>query len=264
LFDPSTSVKVIMATKSIKSASTSTAVAPRKSTAGSIVSIKEQLAAQAAEMADRTLPPGGNAIRLSPGKFTLPDATTTPGPIEAVIVDFVAMNSFYEGKFDKDDIKPPICFAIGTSPLKLAPSPNSPEPQAKTCAECPMNQWGSDGKGKACKNERKLALLPPDADADTPLWMLKVSPTASKNFDAHVNGIARTFQTPPVGAITSISLDPTTDYPKLVFGDAQPNPNLTTHFARQDEAKALLAVEPDVSGYTPAAKPRKTATAGRR
>lgn len=247
----------------------STAVAVRKPNTGAVVSIKERLAAQAAEMTDRTLPPGGNAIRLSPGKFSLPDGSETPGPVEAVIVDFVSTNSFYEGKFNKDVVTPPICFAIGTNPLKLVPSPNAPEPQAKTCSECPMNQWGSDGKGKACKNERKLALLPPDATDSTPLWVMKVSPTATKSFDAHVNSIARTFQTPPVGAVTSISLDSTQDYPKLVFGDAVPNENLAVHFARQDEAREMLNKEPDLSNYAPASKAKpavrgKAAVGGRR
>jgi hypothetical protein len=38
-----------------------------------------------------------------------------------------------------------------------------------------------------------------------------------------------------------------------VFSDPQPNPNIGVHFARQEEAKAMLTVEPDVSQFVKAA-----------
>ena len=239
-----------MATKKVQPTSApaaSSAVAVRKS--NSVVSIKDAIAAQVAAMGDRIAPPGGSKIKLAAGSMTLPNGTKTPGPLEVVVVDFVATNKFYEGGYDANNISPPVCFAIGTNPLKLVPSPNSPLPQAASCAECPMNQFGSNGAGKACKNERTLAVLPPDADDDTPLWVLGVSPTGIKGFDGYVAGVARTFQTIPAGVITTVELDSTKTYPSLTFGSPTPNPNVGAHFARQEEARALLAVEPDVSGY---------------
>lgn len=237
-----------------------TSVAVRKPSAGGVVSIKDAIAAQVAALGDRLAPPGGSKIKLAAGSMTLPNGTKTPGPLDVVIVDFVATNKFYEGVYDKDNIQPPVCFAIGTNPLKLVPSKNSPLPQAASCAECPMNQFGSSGKGKACKNERSLAVLPPDGDANTPLWQLGVSPTAIKGFDSYVAGVARTFQTVPAGVVTTVSLDANQTYPTLLFSDPQPNANLGDHFGRQAEAQAMLAVEPDVSGYGVAkAAPAKAA-----
>lgn len=242
----------------------STSVAVRKPTTGAVVSIKEQLAAQAAAMADRILPPGGNRIKLGSGSMTMPNGEKTPGPIEVVVVDFVARNNFYEGTYDPNNIQPPACFAIGTNPLKMVPSPNSPLPQAKTCAECPMNQFGSAGKGKACKNERLLALLPPEAEEDTPMWTLSVSPTGIKGWDGYVAGIARTFQSSPVGVITTIGLNDAVDYASLTFSNPVPNPNLELHFARQQEARDLLTVEPDVSGFGTEKPPASRKTAPKR
>ena len=207
----------------------------------------------------RIAPPGGSKIKLAAGSMTLPNGTKTPGPLDVVIVDFVATNKFYEGAYDQNNIQPPVCFAIGTNPLKLVPSANSPLPQAATCAECPMNQFGSAGAGKACKNERTLAVLPPDADADTPLWIMGVSPTGIKGFDGHVASVARTFQTIPAGVVTTVELDSAKTYPSLMFGGAVPNPNVNAHFARQEEARAMLAVEPDVSGYGVAKPPQAKA-----
>lgn len=225
----------------------------------SVVSIKDAIKAQVAAMGDRIAPPSGNKIKLAPNAMTLPDGTKTAGPIEVVIVDFIARNMMYEGAYDANNIQPPICFAIGTNPMKLVPSPNAPQPQAKTCAECPNNAFGSSGAGKACKNERLLAVLPPDADADTPLWTAGVSPTGIKGFDGYVASVMRTFETPPFGVVTEMGLDDTKTWASLTFGNPVPNPNIADHLARQAEAQALLAVEPDLSARAPKPALKKAA-----
>lgn len=241
-----------------------TSVAVRKPTSGAIVSIQDTLRAQAAALNERTQPASGNKIRLSKGKFTLPDGTETAGPLELIVVDFTTVHKFYEGKYDPKNITPPACFAIGQNPKQMTPSDNSPNKQCDSCQGCPMNEFGSDGNGKACKNGRLLAVLPPDADADTEMWLLEVSPTAIKGFDGYVNSVARLYQMPPVGVVTTVSLDEQSDFPKLVFTNPQPNANLEVAFARQEEAKEKLAVEPDVSGYQPINKAPARKTPGRR
>lgn len=245
---------------------TTTAVATVKKGGGNVVSIQEQLKAQAAAMADKTGAASGNFIRVTQDKkFLLPDGTKTDGPLDLVIVDFISSNRYYDGPFDAKNIVPPACFAIGSDPKKLAPSKNSPLIQSTDCTTCPMNAFGSDGDGKACKNSRVMAVLPPDADKDTPLWLLATSPTANKGFDGYVTSVARVFQTPPVGVVTKVSFDPSVTYAKLQFSDAQPNPSVGEHLARQAEAGDILKAEPDVSGFVPANKApaRKTANARR-
>lgn len=251
-----------MATKNLNKTSTtakaSTAVAKRPS--NSVVSIQEQLKKQASDMNERVAPVSGISVSIKGNEFRFPDGRKTKDPVEVVIVDFAAANNFYEGKFDPNNITPPACFAIGTNPLKLVPSDNAPNAQCDSCAACPMNEFGSDGAGKACKNQRILALLPPDGDDKTPLWKMTVPPTSIKAWDAYVRSVTSAFQMPPVAVVTTISFDPSVDYPKLVFSEPVPNENLEAHFARQAEAQELLATEPDVSGYE-AAKPKAKAKA---
>ena len=241
---------------------TSTAVAVKKPASGAIVSIQEQLKAQAAAAASKIAPAGGNKIRYSKGKFVLPDGSEAE-TLDVVVVDFASVNLYYESGYDKDNIVPPNCFAIHPEPKGMVPSANSPDKQCDDCGSCPHNQFGSAGAGKACKNTRLLAVLPPDADADTPMWLLSVPPTAIKGFDGYVGSVLRTFQMPPVAVVTTVSLDPNEDYFKPLFGDARPNDNLEVHFARREEAEELLAVEPDVSsfGQAKAAPARKSAPA---
>lgn len=241
-------------------ADTSTAVAVRKSSAGAVVSIKDALRAQAEKLAERTAPASGIAIQVSQSKeFKLPDGTKAR-ELDLVVVDFISANLFYEGTYDPNNITPPACFAIGDNPRELVPSDNSPVRQNDTCKGCPMNEFGSAGNGKACKNTRVLAVLPPDADEDTPMWLLKVSPTALKAWDGFVMSVQRTFQMPPIAVVTKVSFDENLDYPSLRFSVAEPNEALEVHYARQEEARQLLVQEPDVSTYeapkpAPRAKP---------
>lgn len=241
-----------------------TAVAKRAS--NNVVNIKEALRKQAEDLNSRVAPATGNSISIKGSEFRLPDGRKTTDPIEVVVVDFTAMNSFYETKFDPGQITPPACFAMGSNPLKLVPSDNAPLRQSDSCSGCPMNEFGSDGKGKACKNTRVLAVLPADADADTPMWRLVVPPTSIKNWDDYVRSVSSMMQMPPVAVVTTISFDDTVDYPRLKFGAPTPNQSLEVHFARQGEASEMLATEPDTSQFaaTKAAPARKVAGAKRR
>lgn len=242
----------------------STAVAVKKSSSA-VISIQEQLKAQAAAMAGRIAPPTGNKIKIGQNKqFTLPDGSVTD-TLDLVIVDFTSKNTFYDGAFDPNNITPPACFAIGPEPKNLVPSANSPAKQCDDCASCPLNQFGSSGKGKACKNSRVLAVLPPEADADTPIWTLEVSPTGIKGFDGFVGNVNRVFGMPPISVVVTVGFNPNETFASLVFSDPRPNENLEAHFARQAEAQELLAVEPDVSSYGQApAKPAGRAAPARR
>jgi len=245
------------ATPAKATAKPGTAVAVKgKATGGALVSIKDQMAAELAALGDRTAPAGGDKIQLKNDKtFNLPDGTKV-NELEVVIVDFIATNNFYEGAYDKDNIQPPACFAIGQVISQMVPSDNSPVKQSDACATCPMNQFGSSGNGKACKNMRRLAVLPLDADADTPLFVLDVSPTGLKSFDGYVKSVAAKFGVLPVGVVTTITMDPNVDYPSLRFGDPQPNENVEVHWARRTEALERITQEPDVSSYATPAPPK--------
>jgi hypothetical protein len=211
-----------------------------------IVNIDKQLADMVADISNRIAKPSGDRIKVTQSKqFRFPDGTTNPGPFQAIILDFVASNLFYEGAFNKDEIAPPDCFALGANPSELVPSESSPKKQAQSCSSCPQNQFGSAGRGKACKNGRLIAVLPADFEADTPIWLLSVSPTGIKAFDAYVASIAGQFQAPPVKVVTTIAFDPKVDYPSLRFGAPEINERVVEAVARMPEARKRLLTEPD-------------------
>ena len=253
--------------------SKTTAVAVKK-TGGNVVSIRDELKALALKTSERTEAGTGVTIRISQNKeFVLPDGNKTRDPIDVVVVDYTCKNVYYDKPYDSKNIVPPNCFAIGDDPKALAPSPNAPEPQAKTCAVCPMNEFKSaaNGRGKACSNTRVLVVTPPNIkrdkagkalDDNLPLWLMSVSPTAYKGFDSHVQEVARVFELPPVGVVTTVGMNPSNDYPSLVFSNPVPSPDIEEHYALMSKAKALLAQEPDVSKFEKA--PARGGKAGAR
>lgn len=249
------------AKKAAPAKKTGTAVATRGSTnVVNIKDIQDKLRAQAEAMKGRIGSVSGISISTKGKKFAFPDGTKTGDPVELVIVDFMSVNSFYDTDYDEKNPSPPACFAIGEDPNNLVPSNNSPAKQCDTCKGCPMNEFGSKGEGKACSNTRLLAVLPPDATDETPIWTLRVSATGLKGFDGFVRAVSSSFQLPPVGVVATVSFDDDKAYPLLRFSDPKPNDNLAVHYARMDEARKILESEPDVSGY---ADPKPKAPARR-
>jgi hypothetical protein len=217
-----------------------------------IVNYEEILARKAAELANKIAKPSGDRIKVTQNKlFKFPDGTQSQGPFEAIIVDFVSANMYYPGSFNRDEVTPPDCFALGEDVSQHRPSANSPNKQADSCSVCSQNQYGSarQGNGKACKNTRLLAILPVDFKEDTPLWLLSVSPTGIKAFDTYVASVASSFGAPPVKVVTTIGFDPKVDYPSLRFGAPKPNEQLEASVGRMEEARSRLLTEPE---YTPA------------
>lgn len=229
-----------------------TAVAVRANT--SVVSIQEQVKRDLAELSGRVGAPGGDQIRVGQDKqFLLPDGTKHPGPLQLVIVDFTTHRTFYDRDFDKANPCPPACFAIALKPKDMVPDKSSPVRQSDACLGCPLNEFGSDGNGKACKEKRMLAVIPADADANTDIAILATSVTALKAFDSYVNSVGASLGKMPYQIVTEVSFDPNLQYPSLRFGNPQPaSPDLVqTAFALRESARSRLLAPYDVSQYKP-------------
>lgn len=215
-----------------------------------IVDYRAQLKKELAGLRDRVPAPSGNRISLKGKTFNLPDGSSDPGPIGAVILDWRMTHEYYTGVYDPNKPASPVCWANSTTLDGMVPSKRVAKPQAATCAECPMNQFGSapTGRGKACKNQRKLAIVPADAGPDTEPMILLASPTSLKNFDNYVNGLgAGDDGRMPIEVKTMIGMNPKEAYPQLVFGAPEilADDKLVTMFALREKAQAALDREPE-------------------
>ena len=217
--------------------------------------VQAQMNADIEAFQSRMSAPVGNRIAVTQDKKFRDAAGDKHDMISGVIIDFIAKKAWYEGEYDKDNIVPPNCFAIGFVPHDaLECSENSPEPQhTDGCKTCPKNAFKSakNGKGKACKDSYILALLPPDAEEGASLVTIELSATAIKPFEKYVRDLARDFGKAPYCFVTDFYFDNTSDYPSVRCGNPQiADGNLIAlAYSMREEAGKLLATEPDVSEF---------------
>lgn len=230
----------------------------KRTTSNLPMNIEEQLKNEVSGIQARISAPAGDRVRMiNNSHFSLPDGSDAQ-ELEGVVVDFMSANLFFEGAFDKDNPSAPGCFAVGPEPSTLIPTDNSPNKQAETCSSCPNNQFGSAGKGKACKNTRLLAIKPVNAENDN-IYVLSVPPTSIKAFDGYVHTLAGKHRLPPVGVLTRVTLDKTETFAAPRFEVVRP---LTAdELPEMMEARAMarerLSAEPDFTQYHPPAPPAR-------
>jgi hypothetical protein len=240
--------------------------------AGALVSVDELMKQQAAAIAGRIAQPGGAKIQVKNNKtFIFPDGQSTGGPVDLVVLDFISANYYYDKPFKEGEPAAPACFAMGNVPNDdLVPDETSPDKQGDedgACLKCPQNQFGTKGDGKACQNRCNLAVLPPDADEDTPIMILSLSPTAIKSFAGYAATLANVMGVPPIGVISQIGFDPKSEYATIRFGKPTVLDKERKAFfiGRQKEATEKLNAKPDVSLYeAPKAKSTARGKAARR
>ena len=181
-----------------------------------MVSWQERLRqeAEAAVKVEKNVGSGSKFIKTRGGKFTLDGGTADK--LEVVILDHILENAWYEGRFDPDTPSPPSCFALGREEDELVPHENVAEPVNEKCKGCPYNEFESSdtGRGKACKNTRRLALLSvadvenletiPDAE----IALLKIPVTSVGNWATYVKKLKSSYDVPPLGVLTEITLSP--------------------------------------------------------
>lgn len=146
------------------------------------------------------------------GGIMMYEKVAIPGnKLNVIIVASMMQRLFYKERFDPNKPASPVCFAFhdGSDEVPWVPHPKSHEQQSDTCSVCPRNAWGSDlggSRGKACKEVRKLALIPGVNSKE--MALLSVPVTSVKNWSNYVNGVAASAKRPPWGVVTEISVQP--------------------------------------------------------
>lgn len=152
------------------------------------------------------------------------DGTPIPGnTVDAIILLAVHENKYYSGDFDPSDIKIPDCYAFGDvnneedPGADMVPHEQAKDKQADACDGCPMNEWGSaaKGRGKACKNVRRLICMEPSDLEGTAkeimaaeMRTLTLPVTSVKNWGKYMESIADEMTRPSWGVVTTISIVP--------------------------------------------------------
>lgn len=155
---------------------------------------------------------GGIAPMISTEDGVMRDGANEIGDtLDAVILGVVVEHQLYPGRYVKGKRSSPVCFYVGPDEENAAPHETSPEKQATSCGTCIKNTFGSAGGGsnaKACRQGRRLLILPlgeNDDPASAQLRRLRVPPTSIKYISAYVKEVeARGFEVSSV--VTRISV----------------------------------------------------------
>jgi hypothetical protein len=123
--------------------------------------VKQQLAIQQQKMAQMSV--GANLISFKGGQLIVDGLPVPGGEAEVIVLANQGERSYYEGQFDPSKPQVPTCYSFDGD----APHPEARDPQHETCEGCPQNAWGSKGKGKACREGTRVALLPAAAPLDS-------------------------------------------------------------------------------------------------
>jgi len=183
-----------------------------------IMNINERIKAELENVKNSTPTPSTNAISTKGKMFTFPDGQAHPGPLNAVILDWRNFNRYYTKAYDPQNPTPPDCFAIAKDLGEMAPHEDASDPQSEKCQGCPMNEFGSaaTGRGKACRNTVRLAVVPPDADDSFEPWLLNVAPTSLKSWTSYVNQLQAVGKL-PIQSVAEIAFKSDAAFPQLVF-----------------------------------------------
>jgi len=174
--------------------------------------------AKLAKKVVKTEKPSASSVTAKAGILAYNGTPCAGNKLDVIIIASTHANLFYEEKYDPNDIKSPVCYAYSEDPeeVDMVPHPKSPKPQAERCADCWANKWNSDpdgGKGKACKNSRRLALIPSGVTAeDLPTAEVATLSlpvmTVSKRWSPYVHKLATLFGLPPLAMITKLGTIP--------------------------------------------------------
>lgn len=179
--------------------------------------LQDKLAKYAVQTQQTEIAPGQffstRAGQLAFGGQPIPNST-----MDVVIVASMFESVYYPDKFNATAIAPPLCYAFSFTPAGAVPHVEATKAQAASCAECPHSKWTADpvdGKNrKACKEQRRLAILPTSALADCGAGVekaivgyLRVPVTSVKNWQAYAQGLAGRGK-PSFAVITRVAVKP--------------------------------------------------------
>lgn len=160
---------------------------------------------------------GATFLSTKGGVLTYRGNPITGNKLQCVILSAPVERLYYDARYDPTKLVGPKCFAIASVATGMGPSDRCEEKQHDTCEGCPKNEWGSSptgGKGKACRETRRMLLIPADSvgsvDAVKAAEVAALRPpvTSLKNYSTYVQTVAATLKRPPLAVISEIAVVP--------------------------------------------------------
>ena len=222
-------------TKTANASKASTDVAVKD--ANTEIATLEQEMAAAAEAMAAGLQVSSDKISTQNKAYKLPDGTILGPVMEAVVLGFTHSHSYYDNEqYDPQNIQEPSCYSDTIGNADKVPAASIEKPFSPNCDSCPNNQFGSasNGKGKRCKEEMRVALVPKGTEG---VVTLNIPPTGIKAFSKTINSIIKANGL-PVKAMCRFEFNPSVQFSQPIITDATDNPDYAKHFALSKDVMA--------------------------
>lgn len=233
-----------------------------------VVSWADKLAGFAKEAAKEERA-AGTMVTCRAGQLMVAGQPVAGNKLLVVIIGSLFENALYTDDYDPDAPKSPTCFAFAKAEEDLAPHPESGHPEHDKCKGCVHNEFGSaaKGKGKACKNIRRLAMIAASPlDAETvksgDVALMKLPVTSGKEWAKYVQTLSAVHKRPPFAVITELGAvpDPKTQFKiTFTFKGYVEEELLGTLVERHESSYDLMAV-PYAPNSDVQAEPKKVVT----
>lgn len=220
-----------------------------------VTNFEEQMAAEAKAVA-KTERVSADRFTLSAGILSYMGSPIPDNTMDCIIVSAYSENVYYSGAYDADNITPPDCFALGNSGEDLYPHEAVPKPINADCRSCDFMKFKSapNKKGKACKEKRRLAIIPYSESAEDlqsgDMAMMTIPVMSVKNWSVYVNAISAKHQRPSWGMITRVKVvpDPKSQF-RVTFTevDRLPSELLGAVNSRLEAAQTMLQTPYDMN-----------------
>jgi len=223
---------------------------------------------------------GVNRISLKQSKFRIIEDGEEVQVLHVGAIDVAVLRvndgitkTYYENAWNpSQEAEAPTCY----SDDGVVPSPNADKPQARTCAECPHNAWGSKinphtkAESKECSDAKAMAVVAADNVGKNKVYRLSVPAMSLKDWGKHVKQLSSVSPTIPYNAVvTRVAFDTDATYPKLKFSPVrylttpeynaaeerfeEPSTKLAAGLVEAAAASARQRAGTDLPGANPAA-----------
>lgn len=211
-----------------------------------LINWEKELAEQAqASTAMEASTAAGQFFSLKVGVLCWNGAPIEGNRMGVVIVGWLLENVYYSGRYDDSAPQAPKCFAFGLEEANMRPHGDvvkAGQAEHAACQGCPQNEWASaeQGRGKACKNTRRLALVAagnfgkegfelirdPVHFEQSAVGYLRLPVTSVKAYSAFVKQVGGVLKRPPYGVVTQVAVvpDQRTQF-RVTFTAIQPLPD---------------------------------------
>ena len=178
--------------------------------------MQENLDGMIPELPRVKFPSGGGLAFEVPGE----EETAVASELIGVIVDQHSMNAYWSQKYDGQK-NAPDCVSMDGKVGMARPDANVAwAGGCQDCVTCPLNQFGSaeDGRGKACKNMKRVALL---REGEILPLLITIPPTSVREWNTYMVNLTSKLKK-PYSVVTKIKLAKATNasgitYSKGVF-----------------------------------------------